>query len=172
MKSHHATSDLLWFIHVPSLNLLPLTPCWILNEICMADARQQDVKEEAGGTLGKVRGRSLCRQESWSHLKGRLGWTPPWKSESVRQTMWRIHQRRRQDWIAPRNFFSNKIYINEYLTLNCKKRIVELIENKYFNNENVSSTSLIKYNLIIFLSNIFVISFSKTTKCEFTKLMT
>lgn len=61
--------------------LLPLTPHWILNEICMADAQQQDVKEEAGGTPGRVKGRGLNRRESWSRLKGRFGWTPPRKSE-------------------------------------------------------------------------------------------
>lgn len=36
---------------MPSPNLAPLTPRRILNEICMADAWQQDVKEEAGGGL-------------------------------------------------------------------------------------------------------------------------
>ena len=54
MISQHATSNLLWFINVPSSNLLPLTPRWILNEICMSVAWQQDVKEEAGGRGGVV----------------------------------------------------------------------------------------------------------------------
>lgn len=85
MESHRASSDLLWFINVPSPNLLPLTPRWILNEICMSDARQQEVTEEAGGTSERVKGKSRHRQEPWSHLKGRRGWTPPWKLESVSQ---------------------------------------------------------------------------------------
>lgn len=42
-----------------------LTCCHVpLHEICMADARQQDVKEEDEGLLGKVKGRSHHHQES------------------------------------------------------------------------------------------------------------
>lgn len=66
---------LLWFINAHTLKLLTLTPHWIPNEICMADAQQQDVKEEAERTLRRLKGRGLIRQESWSHLKGCFRWT-------------------------------------------------------------------------------------------------
>lgn len=122
MKSHLAASDLLWFINVPSLNLLPLTPRWILNEICMADARQQDVKEEAGGTVRKVSGSSHHRLEAWSHLKGCFRWTSPWRSESVRQTdVTDSSEEETQGWSALQEYFHIKIKINEYFTLNWKK---------------------------------------------------
>lgn len=127
-KSHPATSHLLWFINVPTLNLLPLTPCWILNEICMADARQQDVKEEAWGTLGKVKGRSFHRQESWSRLKGRLGWTPSWNN-----TLWGrqnvMDSSEEKEWFTLRKLSSNQNKKNKYLKW---KRLIELIQKYIF----------------------------------------
>lgn len=83
----------------------------------MADAQQQDVKEEAERTVGRVKGRGLIRRESWSHLKGRFGRTSPMEIRNPwgRDT-WQTYQKRTpKEWFALEIFIQITTKITEYL---------------------------------------------------------
>lgn len=100
---------------MPIPHLLALTPRWILNEICMADAWQQDVKEEAGGGPVWVKRRGLHCREPWSHLKGRLGRTCPRKSGGQTRLSWDRSRRDKQKWFSLGYRFWNKQNISSWV---------------------------------------------------------